>query len=68
MELPLDPLRDMEGAGAGAETRGPGPLAGGVIVLECNTAGAWPEDKTTNVYEKISMSMTRGRDMMLSNS
>lgn len=33
-ELPLDPLRDMEGDGAGDEFIEPGLMSGGLIVLE----------------------------------
>lgn len=73
-ELPLDALRCMEGDGAGPIGAGggstePGLMAGGVIVLlECNMTGDWPEDKMANVNEKISMNMTRERDMILSDS
>ncbi|KAK1372307.1 hypothetical protein POM88_028500 [Heracleum sosnowskyi] len=61
-DLPLDPLRDMEGDGAGPIGSGgdsiePGLMTEGVVMLvECNMAGAWLEDKTAKVNEKISRS------------
>lgn len=65
VEPPRDPLRDMEGDGASGEPIEPG-VEGVIMLVDCNMAGAWLEDKTTNVSEKISMSMTRETDMILS--
>ncbi|KAL8101844.1 hypothetical protein AgCh_033660 [Apium graveolens] len=64
VELPLDPLRGMEGDGAGPIGAGVEPIV--IVLVDCNMAGAWPEQKTTNMNKNISMNITRERDMILS--
>lgn len=45
-----------------------GDIIIGGMVVEGDIAGAWPEDKTANVSEKVSMSMECEKAMTLSDS